>query len=262
MALDSGIAKMGLFAFILLLAFAGLVSIIPAEYNNTITYGNQAEKVPDTWYGVSLGRYNFTEVKNYTLTLTDDLKAFDIGGRNLLLEWDISNIVYTRDLKLSHRYGLFYILGQKEAMDWYNDNNENLGSLISYINLNDDYEDFGIIENKTAFIDFQVICLGLGSGSTYFKVTSILSFNSTAYSSPENAWNNEDLNILIGIGAENANYQQDIWFLISNLLAFNTFYVFGTTATYAVILNGIIAGFIYANVIIFATAVILEVLPF
>jgi len=260
--LDSGIAKMGIFSFILLIAFAGLISIIPAELNNTITYGSQADKVPDSWYGISLGRYNFTEVKNYTLTLTDDLKAFDIGGRNLLLEWDISDIIYTRDLRLYHRYGLFYILGQKEAMDWYNDNNFNLGSLISYINLNDNYNDFGIIENKTAFLDFEVICLGLGSGSTYFKVTSILSFNSTAYTTPEEAWNSEDLNILIGIGAENANYQQDIWFLISNLLAFNTLYVFGTTELFAVILNGIIASFVYVNIIIFATAIILEVLPF
>jgi len=253
MALDSGIAKMGIFSFILLIAFAGLISIIPAEYNNTITYGNPLNKVPNTWNGIELGGYNFTESYNTTLTITIGGETFDIGGRNLLLDLLCTTVPYRRELQLQHQYG--FGLLWKESMDWYNADNENKGSLITYSIFNEDFEEF---EN----LEYEVICLGLGSGSSYFKITSLLSFNITLYETPEEAWNNDDLDILFGINPENTNYQQDIWYLISNVLTFNTYYVFGTTELFAIILNGIIASFVYANIIIFATAIILEVLPF
>jgi len=252
MPLDSGIGLMGVFAFILLVAFAGIISLIPAEFANATDYPNPAEKVPESWNGIQIGGYNFTESWNITMTNDDVSYYFDIGGRNL--RFSTNTLLYKPShIRLFHRYG-FGLLWE-EAMDWYNTDNENLGSTIYTTNLDETYEEYGNLE-------FEVICLGLGSGSSYFKVISLLSFNTTTYDTPYDAWYNDDLDILIGINAENTNYQKDIWYLISNLLTFNTLYVFGTTELFAQILNGILASIIYGCIIIFATAVILEVIPF
>jgi len=254
MPLDSGIGLMGIFCFVLLISFAGIISLIPAEFVNTIGYSNPADKVPETWNGIELGGYNFTagNIWNITMTNNDVSYYFDIGGRNL--RFATNTILFKPShMRLFHRYG-FGLLWE-EAMDWFNTDNEDLSSVIYTTILDETYEEYGNLE-------FEVICAGLGSGSSYFKVTSLLSFNTTDYDTPTEAWTNDDLDILIGINAENTNYQQDIWYLISNLLSFNTLYIFGTTDLFAVILNGIIAGFIYVCVIVFATAIILEVLPF
>jgi len=201
---------------------------------------------------IQLGGYNFTESWNITMTNDDISYYFDIGGRNL--RFSTNTLLFNPShIRLFHRYGFW--LAWEEAMDWYNADNEDLSSVIYTTILDETFEEYGNLE-------FEVICLGLGSGSSYFKVVSLLSFNMTDYATPTEAWTNDDLDILIGINAENTNYQKDIWYLISNLLAFNTLYVFGTTELFAVILNGIIASIIYICVIVFATAVILEVLPF
>ncbi len=249
--LDSGIAQMGIFAFVLLIAFAGLITIIPAEFSNTITYNSPIEKIPDTWNGIDIGGYNFTDSWNTTMTNDDVSYYFDIGGRNLRFStWTLLTV--PSHVRLFHRYGFGLLF--EEAMDWYSEN-EDLGSTIYKETFDEIYDELGNLE-------FEIVCLGLGSGSSYFKVIGLLSFNSTIYSTPTEAWTNDALNILFGINAENTNYQQDIWYLISNLLTFNTMYVFGTTEVFAVILNGILASIIYGAIVIFATAVILEVLPF
>lgn len=247
--LDSGIAKMGIFAFILLVAFAGLISIIPAEFANTQEYGNPANKIPETWNGIDIGGYNFTDSWNTTLTNEGADYYPAIGGRNLRVS--TRTVYFQPVVRIFSRYG-FGLLWE-EKLEWWTD--ENLGGDIYASTLDEVYEDYGEL-------NFECICLGLGYTSSYYKVTSILSFNTTLYNIPSQAWANDDLDILIGINAENTNYQKDIWFLITNLLTFNTLYVFGTTDLYAVILNAILASIIYAPIIIFATAIILEVLPF
>jgi len=249
--LDSGIAKMGAFAFILLVSFAGLITVIPAEIVNAINYTNPSKKIPESWNGIELGGYNFTDIWNTTITNDDTSTYIELGGRNFRFgTWTLfSNPTF---IKLNHRYGFLLLL--EEAMHWFIE--EDLGAELWYEgNLDDAYEEYEELE-------FEVICYGRGWGSNYVKVTSILSFNSTTYETPSIAWYNNDLDILIGINSENTNYQRDIWLLISNLLTFNTLYVFGTTELYAVILNGILASIIYVPIIIFATAIILEVLPF
>jgi len=50
--LDSGIAKMGIFAFVLLLTFAGLCSIIPSQFVYGYEYGNPSDKIPESWNGI------------------------------------------------------------------------------------------------------------------------------------------------------------------------------------------------------------------
>jgi len=252
MPLDSGIGLMGVFAFILLVAFAGIISLIPTEFANAIDYPNPAEKVPETWNGVQLGGYNFTEIWNITMTNDDVSYYFDIGGMNL--RFATNTLLFNPShIRLFHRYG--FLLLWEEAMDWFTTDNEDLGSTVYTTNLDSVYEEYNTLE-------FEVICLGLGSGSTYFKVTALFNFNTTTYETPTDAWANDDLDILFGIDPENTNYQKDIWYLISNLLTFNTLYVFGSTELFAIILNGILASIVYGCIIIFATAVILEVIPF
>ena len=260
--LDSGIARMGLFAFVFLIAFAGIISLMPNEMNSygyDYQYGNPKDKIPDSWNGISLGGYNFTDSWNFTISTDNQWFADnDIGGRNLRF-YSTHNYLGEKYLILTHLYG-FGLLWE-EDLNWFNKNNEQVSYLVGirqhmdYTALNENFEEFGNME-------FEVICEGLGSGSTYFKMITLFSFNTTLYSTPTLAWDNSALEILIGINAENTNYQKDIWNIISNLLTFNTVAIFGTNELYAIVLNGIISAIIYSAVIIFATAVILEVLPF
>ena len=174
MALDSGIAKMGIFAFVLLVAFAGIISIIPIEFVNAVDYGNPADKIPETWNGIEIGGYNFTDSWNTTLTTSSDTELNDVGGRNLRLSWIVTTVPYNKYLQISHRYGFLLILN--EDLEWYNTEGERvdymigINTFIGYEELNENFEEYSNLE-------FETICKGLGSGSSYFKLTVLYSLN-------------------------------------------------------------------------------------
>lgn len=258
--LDSGIARMGIFAFIFLIAFAGIISLIPNEMNSygyQYNYGNPKDKIPDSWNGIDLTHFNFTGSWNWTITGSAFTKFFDIGGRNLGLYG--SHTILDKHLTLSHRYG--FLLAWDENLDWYDESHKLVSyhygseSRIGDTQLNNAYTQFG------GNITFTVLCLGLGSGSSKFNMTTLFSFNTTLYDTPTEAWDNSALKIFVGINSINSNWQRDIWNIITNLLGFNTLAIFGTSEPYALILNGVIVGIIASASIIFITAVALEILP-
>lgn len=259
MALDSGIAKMGIFAFSFLVFFGLFIALIPSDFGYTgRTYAQPQNKIED-WKGMDLMRYNFTETWNTTLVygVGGNTYNFPVGGRNLYFKSYFS--AYENYIRLAHRYG-FGLLWY-EYMDWY-DENEVLRSFqqsgVATITTNELDADFITFGN----LEYGVICKGAGSGSSYFQVTAIFSFNTTLYASPSNAYYNDALDILIGINPVNINVNFDIWGLITSLLTFNTVQVFGSSGTEVLLLNMAIVAPFWAAIIIFAAAILLELIPF
>lgn len=265
--LDSGIAKMGLFAFIFLIAFVGFLALIPSGMiANVKEYGNPAEAIPDSWYGTSLEGYNFTETWNITLD-AEGLKTeyFNIGNREMFFDYQHGyQVLYGWNgfMRMSYRYGLG--LWFHDDMRWINSKGIRVSDYVI------DAETFTTSQIEEQYEQketvFKVQCLGKGGAwllgsSSYFYVTAILGWNTTLYASPTIAWNNGDLNVLVGINPQNVSFARDVWFLLTSIMTFNTAEVFGSTEFWAVILNGIVCSFIFGSAIIFATAVALEVLP-
>lgn len=260
MAFDSGMAKMLIFCFVFIGAFALMLPLIPGEFAvSTKEYDEASDTVPDTWYGRSLIRYNFTG--GWIETLDDFEVGLDnsTGGRNLRLAWD--EVLYPTGhiVNLFHRYG--FNLWWTEAMDWYN----RAGELVSFsyggvATLHETAIDADYVDYGTNSTEFDVVCLGLGSGSSYFWVKVLFAFNTTEYALPSEAWDNAALDILVGITAENANTAIDAWQLITSLLTFNTVEVFGSSGPEILALNAIIVLPIYAAIIIPAAVFTLEAL--
>ena len=265
MALDSGIAKMGIFAFVFLIAFVGIMSLVPSGFNaNLKDYSNPASQIPEYWNGVNLLGYNFTEIWNTTLTkyLGDTSQSFEIGGRDMTIDTYIG--ITTDYIRMMHRYGLGLIF--HEDMFWYNQKGIQKSYSSGYQNqvvdsiiINDEYK----TNNNLVY---KVLCKGEGGAwllgsSSYYYVTAILTFNQTLYNTPDEAWDNDELDILIGIDPQNISVTKDIWALISALLSFNTLEIFGTTEPFAVVLNWIACSFIYGAIVIFVGAIFLELFP-
>jgi hypothetical protein len=251
---------MMIFAFVFLGAFVAIIGLTPAELVSAgKEYSAFGSDVPDVWNGINLLAYNFTGAWNFTLSASaSGTEYFDVGGRNLALDW--LHGFGTGRLRLSHRYG-FGLLWH-EDMNWYNKEgfqksweSYGLGQIITTAELDEDYEAHDSIQ-------FTVVCLGLGSGSSYFKVTALLAFNETAYTSPSNAWDDSHLDILVGIEFSDANTAMNAWYLMTQLLTFNTVEIFGTATPEAVALNLLMALPFYASIGFIATAIILEILPF
>lgn len=255
MGFDSGIARMGIISIMCLIIFAGLVALIPFEFNaNAKEYSDVSKQVPDVWNGISLGSFNLTESWNTTLNWNSPIeRGFDLGNRNLGLqeEYHIGSI---QGLRLWHKYGAGLIY--TELMDWYDlDMILIRASELRSNNLDDEFE-----QNNNLF--YKVQCEGQGVGllgsSTKFFVYAIFSFNQTVYDLPSDAWYNNDLDILVGINPEQSGMGNDILFYLTALLTFNSYQVFGTTDLWAVYLNGIISSFFWIPSIIFVAVLTKE----
>ena len=265
MALDVGIAKIGIFCFVFLIAFGGILALMPSGFSpETLKdYSDLSSKIPDEWNGVSLEGYNFTETWNVTLiSFHSANEYFTIGNRPLCLYYSHS---FGGVVRLFYTYGLGLLF--HDDMQWFNSKNERVSyfgwsgnnvEVFDTDHMNEQYE-----QEETVF---KVLCLGKGGAwllgsSSYFYVTAILSFNITAYDTPLEAWDNNDLNVLIGINPQNANLSRDIWFMVTSILAFNTVEIFGTNTpnTWQYILNYIISGAIWAGILIFAGVIALEI---
>jgi hypothetical protein len=253
---------MMIFAFVFLGAFVAIIGLTPAELVSAgKDYSAFGENIPDVWNGIDLLAYNFTGVTTIQLNATDyAFYDFSLGNRNLRLY--TYNNIYTsvRYLLLSHRYGAF--LAWEESLDWYNRNQQlvswHTASGAAAIGENELNADYAAFEN----IEFIPTCLGLGGGSSYFKLTALFQFNTTTYTTPEEAWNSSELYLLFGITLSDSNTAMNAWYLITQLLTFNTVEIFGTATPEAVALNLLMALPFFASIGFIATAIILEILPF
>lgn len=259
--MEARTGRMLIFTFVLLGTFVTLLGLIPPDfYVETKEYSVFGGGIPSVWNGVDLLAYNFTEAWNYTLLTTDEIINFDVGGRNLQIEYTHAGSRIT----LFHRYGFGLIW--KEAMDWFNREGTEVSQ--QYIGqatiFGDDLDEDWNSYNSTKF---RVICKGQGSGgvfgsSEYFEVMTLFGFNQTAYNNCTHAWNNDDLDILVGIEFDQSSTQLNAFYLLTQLLLFNTVEVFGSSGTEALALNFILTLPIFATIAVIAFVVITELIPF
>lgn len=267
MALNDIAIKLGTFAFIFILFFFGLYALIPNNFAVVSQASpNAEEQVPPTWHGIDLLAYNLSAAKSILLNDTnpDFYDAFTIGGRNLRL-YSGKTVGGIHYVQLFHMYGLF--TGWREAMDWYNRNNQEVswqsaegggGPLGTAATIGDNEVDADFSSFNS--MRFDVVCLGLGAGSSYFRVLALFEFNTTTYDTPSEAWTNNALNILIGITVDWEATGMNIWSLIGSLLGFQTIQVFGDSGSAAIGLNFMISGLIWAAIIIFAAVFTFELI--
>lgn len=255
----TGIGKMLIFVFVFLGCFVTLLALIPNQFAiATKEYSTFGSTIPDVWNGIDLLAYNFTGAWNFTIPAGEGWENFDIGGRNLRFDY-VNTALKGKYLRLYHRYG--FGLLWNEAMDWYNREGilksyQQAGSAtIGEYQLDEEYATYGDMK-------FNVICLGLGGGSSYFQVTTLFAFNTTLYSSPTEAWDNSALDILIGITFDQSSTALNAWYIVTSLLTFNTLEVFGNTGASAIAMNFILALPFWASIAFIAFVILMELIPF
>lgn len=246
-----------IFIFVFLGSFVILLGMMPT---GLIYSGKQYTSPEDkeNWVGLYLQASNATKSIILNNTLTMYYYDFDIGGRNLRLQVHNTNPPYT-NLKviLSHRYG-FLLMGN-ENMDWHNEKDENEGSEIYQDWFDEDYAEF-------QRLNYYIYCLGQGGFplfgySSAFHVQTSLSFNTTTYSKPSEAWIDDALYMFIGIDFDQTNTSINAWEIIGKLLTFQKVEVFGTDQQTQQ-MNQIMSLGILGTIIVMAVIVIIELIPF
>lgn len=231
-----------------IVSFLGLLVLLMSYIPQAMyTMGDEhSVDVPDQWQGIDI--QSFVDTWNST-SLANNLTDFDIGGRNL--RWD--SVEASDYMILYHRYG--FLLLFIEAGDWYNRAGVKVSqetSLIpplirpEHINGDDLDNDYSTYEDIRFTIRFD--------SEAIFQVTALFDFNETTYNNPSDAWNNNELNVLIGIGFDDVNTSYNIWDLISMLLFFRM-------PNVSPILMGIIAIPIWVAIIYLAYVLAIKVIP-
>jgi len=268
--MDAKIGGMLIFAFSFLGVFIVVVGFIPQQFLYTSSTKYRSIEFYDVpkkfWNGLDLAKTNFTDTWNCTLeNEANGFSNFDVGGHNLRLEFDHSFLT-TDTLLLTHRYG--FGLSWTEDLDWYDEN----GVLVSFHNilgrskvsnfeLDDNYD-----LNAEGFSTFLCKCKGEGKSlfgnSEAFSVTVYFSFNTTLYRLPSEAWNNADLNMLVGIKQEDSVQNITAWNLIMKLLVFQPLEIFDKNDAMGQQLSLLISAIFWVIVAFVTLVIMLELIPF
>lgn len=244
-----------LFVFVFLGAFITLAALIPPQLVwSSKEYANPDYPEGETWQALYLQASNST--KQITVNATAlGYGPFDLGGRNLNLYR--RNEVFHYVLALQHKYG-FGLFGT-ENMDWTNQNGINEGGEMQDYMFDDDYAEFGALK-------YIVTSLGLAGGplfgySSKFHIEVQLSFNTTLYDTPTEAWAASDLRMFLGIDFDQTNTALNAWDMIARLLTFQKVEIFGNGPD-ADAVNRIFGYAFWACIVGLAFVVIVELIPF
>jgi len=183
-----------------------IITQIPSGFLYTSGELRSVDYSGDQWQGIDL--QSFAETWNST-SINSISEQFDIGGRNM--EFDAE---YALDyMLLSHRYGIGLLF--TERGDWYNRDGIKVssgsiyGEMINAEDLDTDY-------NASSDIQFRVEF----DAEAKFQVWAYFDFNETTYALPSDAWDNDDLGVLVGIGFDQINTSFTAWDLVGMILFF------------------------------------------
>jgi len=191
-----------IFSFIAV--FVILMGLIPSQFLMA-DYEGRTVNVPDYFEALDLLFY----VNTMNLTLDDSgslqggfyIYSFDFGGHNLRL----LDKVNPNELWMQHYWYWLIFPTAHHYMDWVNRDSTNRGNSLSASELDSDYTK-GNIRYTVKCDDFQM--------DVFFG------FNETTYSTPSEAWQNNELSLLLAIEFDQVNTSINAWSLISMLLFF------------------------------------------
>lgn len=223
------------FSIVFIIVFAGLLASIPADLQGQ---GGTAETVLPVDPQLIT---DFSDDEDFTRT---DFSAgvqvydYDLGGFKWRCLYDGSQFSVYRKILIA---GVLW-LGATKSTQFYLDNGTNRGQFLSYTELEGDAED------GTVRYDLELTDSGNEAGGFVFY------WNTTTHSDPEDAWDNDILYLLHGIGID-ASATQNIGALLVSLL-------FLQLPNVPVLVNLLIATPIWACIVFVLWFVIKEMIPF
>jgi len=239
-----GLITVGTFLACLVL----LIGLIPSGFFPQ-TYEGRTVNVPEYFEAIDIASFIETWSATFNESAGEDWKLagyyenehykkdVDIGGWDFDLIYSKANKAH-KDIILQHWWGWFGM--QWTWLIWYNSEGIDRGEILSGSEIDEDYSDEAMTYvAKTE--DFQC--------RAYFG------FNDTKYSSPTEAWDNYELDILIGMKFDQVNTSINAWSLISMLLFFQLPEVHW-------IINALIAIPIWITVAYLIYVLIIKIIPF
>jgi len=180
---SGGEAKTFVFLLSVIVIFAGLLITMPTDFQGQ---GDQGTVV--TPLDSSLTS-SFAEAENWTrtdfVTIIQTTYVYSLGGYTFLCEY--SSETFSIGAKVLY-FGVW--LGQLSYVNFISPTGENLGTTISFDDIEDDATE-GVVSYTLQFEDS-----GNSAGSF------IVGWNTTLYSDPSDAWDNDVLYLVHGFGFE------------------------------------------------------------
>lgn len=234
--------KIMLFCVTSFFLFAFIAGSLPSEvyaYDPDYAYNH-----PENYQGLDIGGYQYTT--NFTLndgTFTTIFGGkqylFDLGGTNWIM-WASSDYSQIRFGQRNY-LGIFWI--STNWLTFRNQNGTGRGDILTYSELNLDYAgNEGWVSYRTYFEADPSIGCDINFG-----------FNTTLYSDPQSAMNNQALTVLVGLGLEDTTTTLNAWQLVGGIMLFqlpdidplfNALIAFPMWANFAVALVLFVARFI------------------
>lgn len=196
--------------FLLLISFLGffaiLIGTIPSGFMVT-TEEYREQTVPDYFEAIDL--QFFAETWSYTLNATGGTEGgagwyfidIDIGNRDFDMWYKKANQTPLQ-LYFVHRY-TWIIFPVSHKMQWLNYQGATRGTELEGTELDSDVSN----PSYTAKCD-------------HFHVKVFFAYNDTLYSVPTEAWNNNNLHMLVGIDFDQQETGMNAWNLIGMILFF------------------------------------------
>jgi len=183
--------------------FVFIIALIPPQLMEA-TYEGRTVEIPT--YFEALDLLYYVDTVNLTLDDSGEFRygsywyPIVVGGHNL-------EVIDEQEPELWVRhYWYFWIFPTAHHfMSWSNKMGESRGDSLLPSELDSDYEE-GNIKYRVSCNDFQM--------DIFFG------FNETLYSSPSEAWENNDLRVLFAVEFDQVNTSINAWSLISMLLFF------------------------------------------
>jgi len=195
---EAGLGRKLIFVVSFLGIFTLLVGAMPSQLYETEPeyYGRD---IPDYFEGHLQTAVNFNDTVTINLTFNGDSQNFYLNSEEFAVRSYLRS--GTRTIVYQHNAKLFFI------SNWHFMTNPND---VVFIELDDANEFFDSGSNGSMF---DLDCM-------HYTVTTILSYNTTAYDDLTDAWNNNDIYCLVGWGISGTGTSTTSYGLVARLLFF------------------------------------------
>lgn len=188
--------------FVLLIGFMPSGFLITAYEGKTVT-------PPEDWESGEM--LFFAESRNETIVHASGnnwyIYDLSIGGHNLNLYDGVDiNLYYTDDMRMVHFWYWWIFATNHHYMNWVNSKGFDYGEALTPVELDDNF-------NSNDNMRFNL-------KDEHVNFWGFFSWNITDYDLPSEAWEGDELNLMVAIEFDQVNTSVNAWSLISMLLFF------------------------------------------
>lgn len=189
-----------------------IVSTYPSQLL-TSAVGNYDIQRPEYFQGLDIGGYAYTH--NFTIndatfnrySYPSRAYFFDLGGHNWYMNYHIARTMLSFGIR---HYFMGWLMTSSEPCNFRAEDGTERGSQITVLEMNEDYTgNEGVLKYRVYIPRDPIIGCDVN-----------LVFNISAYSSPGEAFANDGLGVVVGLGLEDAKTTTDAWQLIGAIMWF------------------------------------------